>query len=154
MINIKFGPLFPWHFRLLAIVALILSLGLIPENIWAGIFTSLLGLLALVAHEGTEINLANKTYREYRSFLFLKTGKLMSCPEIEKIFINKSEESQTIYSAHTMHSSTFEGIVYNAYLKFSNGKKIHLLKTKNKHKLINKLKSLSEIAHIEITDNS
>lgn len=154
MIDIKFGLLFPWTFRFLAAIALIFGFVLIRESFWAGIMPIAAGFITLTAHEGTEINLSNKTYREYISLLLFKTGKFVPYTKIEKIFINASIENQRIYTAHTSHSSTFNNIFYNAYLKFTNGEKIHLCKTKSKDKLMHTLKSLSEAAGVQITDNS
>jgi hypothetical protein len=59
-----------------------------------------------------------------------------------------------MYAPRTSTSSTLEYAVYNAYLKFSNGEKIHLQKTKNKEKLMATLKPLSEAVRVEVTDNS
>ncbi len=154
MFDIKFGALLPWTFRLLASCAFILGLSVLPVNLWIGIPLSVLSFFALVAYEGTEINSTNKTYREYTSFLFFKAGKFQPYTDINKIFINRSKESQKMYTAHTLHSSTFEDVVYNAWLKFSNGEKIHLLKSKSKDRLMRVLKPLSEAIQVEITDHS
>ncbi|MBX2944334.1 MAG: hypothetical protein KF725_00770 [Cyclobacteriaceae bacterium] len=154
MIDIRFGLLLPWTFRLLAACAMILGLSAWQTNPWVTVVIGVVGFFALVAHEGTEINPATKTYREYTSFFFFKTGRFKSYTEIELIFINRAMESQQMYTAHTTHSSTFENMVYNAYLKFSNGEKIHLQKIKNKEKLMAVLKPLSEAVQVEVTDNT
>lgn len=154
MINIKYGLLLPWTFRLLAACAIILGLSAWQTNPWVTLVIGVAGFFALVAHEGTEINPHNKTYREYTSFFFFKTGRFKPYPEIELIFINGAKESQQMYAAHTTHSSTFENMVYNAYLKFSNGEKIHLQKTKNKEKLMATLRPLSQAVQVEVTDNT
>jgi hypothetical protein len=154
MIDIKYGLLLPWTFRLLAACAVILGLSAWQTIPWVTIIIGIAGFFALVTHEGTEFNPANKTYREYTSFFFFKTGKIESYDHIEKIFINRSKESKQMYAPRTSMSSTLEYAVYNAYLKFSNGEKIHLQKTKNKEKLMATLKPLSEAVRVEVTDNS
>lgn len=154
MINIKYGLLLPWTFRLLAACAVILGLSAWQTNPWITIVIGVAGFFALVAHEGTEINPVNKTYREYTSFFLFKTGSFESYDRIERIFINRSKESQQLYTARTSHSTTFEYDYYNAYLKFSNGEKIHLQKTKDKEKLMAVLKPLSEAVRVEVTDNT
>ena len=154
MIDIRFGLLLPWTFRLLAACAIILGLSAWQTNPWVTIIIGVAGFFALVTAEGTEINPANKTYREYTSFFVFKTGRFESYDHIERIFINRSKESQQMYTARTLHSSTFEDTIYNAYLKFSNGEKIHLQKTKNKEKLMAVLKPLSDAVRVEVTDNS
>lgn len=154
MIDIKYGLLLPWTFRLLTACAIVLGLSAWQTNPWVTIIIGIAGFFVLMTFEGTEINPANKTYREYTSFFFFKIGRFKPYPEIELIFINKAKESQQMYTAHTTHSSTFENRVYNAYLKFSNGEKIHLQKTKKKEKLMAVLKPLSEAVGVEVTDNS
>jgi hypothetical protein len=154
MIDIKYGLLLPWTFRLLAACAIILGLSAWQTNQWITVVVGILGFLALVAYEGTEINPTTKTYREYTSFFFFKTGKFEPYDSIEKIFINRSKESQQLYTARTSHSATFEYDYYNAYLKFSNGEKIHLQKTKNKAELMAVLRPLSEGVQVEVTDNT
>lgn len=154
MIDIKYGPLLPWTFRFVATCAMIVGLSAWQTNPWVTITIGIAGFFALVAHEGTEINPANNTYRQYTSFLFFKTGKFEFYDQVEKIFINRSKESQQLYTAHTSHSATFKYDFYNAYLKFSNGEKIHLQKNKNKEKLMATLKPLSETVRVEVTDNS
>ncbi|MBX2961414.1 MAG: hypothetical protein KF687_02810 [Cyclobacteriaceae bacterium] len=154
MIDIKYGLLLPWTFRLLAACAIILGLSAWQTNPWVTIVIGVVGFFALVAHEGTEINPENKTYREYTSFFVFKTGRFKSYAEIELIFINRAKESQQMYTAHTTHSSTFENMVYNAYLKFSNGEKIHLQKTKDKERLMTKLKPLCDTLGVDLIDNT
>jgi hypothetical protein len=56
-----------------------------------------------------------------------------------------------MYAPRTSTSSTLEYAVYNAYLKFSNGEKIHLKKARDKNKLAQILKPLSEAVGIDIT---
>ncbi|MBN8576162.1 MAG: hypothetical protein J0L66_04435 [Cytophagales bacterium] len=153
-IGVKFGPLLPWTFRLLAACVIIFGLKVWQTSPWIAIIMGAIGLFAIVASEGTEINLVQKTYREYTSFGLFKTGKFHPYDSVEKIFINSSRESQKMYTAHTLHSSTFKSIYYNAYLKFANGEKIHLKKETDKEVLIQKLKPLSKAVEIEIVDNS
>ena len=59
-----------------------------------------------------------------------------------------------MYTARTSHSATLENDFYNALLKFSNGEKIHLQKTKNKEKLMATINPLSEAVLFEVTDNT
>lgn len=155
MIDIKSGPLFPWHFRFVGLILLVSSLPLFISNLLLALLLLVVGLAIVSAYEGTEIDSALKVYREYTSFfLLIKAGKFERYVDVEKVFITKSTESQQMYTAHTTQSSTFENVVYNAYVKFSTGEKIHLLREKYKDKLIKKLKTLSESLQVEIVDHA
>jgi len=155
MIDIKSGPLVPWHFRFVGLLVLVVGIALLLSKLLLAFILIVIGLFFVSAYEGTEIDEAKKVYREYTSFFFLmKTGKTEGYESIERLFITRGKESQQMYTAHTTHSSTFENVVYNGYVKFSNGEKIHLLSEKNKDKLIKKLIPLKEALSIDIVDHA
>ncbi|MBZ0246951.1 MAG: hypothetical protein K8H85_13505, partial [Cyclobacteriaceae bacterium] len=68
--------------------------------------------------------------------------------------VNRSQESQRIYSAHTNKSSIFTNEVFNAYLKFSSGEKILLRKGKKKEKLIAQMNLISQSLQTQVMDNT
>jgi len=154
MIDLRFGFLFPWPFRLIALICLIASVGIIQASLLGSLVLFLASGLVLSAAEGTEVNIANNTFREYTSYLFIKTGKFNRFHPIEKIYITKGTEAQVMHTAYANHSATFENIVHNGYLKFTTGEKIHLLREKKKEHLIQKLSPLSKGLKIEIVDPS
>ena len=154
MIDLRFGFLFPWHFRLIALLAVIGAFGILQSYLFWSLILFLVGALVLSAAEGTEINTTNNTYREYTSYLFMKTGKFSSIPTVEKLFITKGSETQVMHTAHTNQSSTFENVIHNGYLKFASGEKIHLLRDKKKERVVQKLAPLSKVFKIEIIDHS
>ena len=154
MVDIKSGFLFPWQFRLVAVIAILLAFGILNYQPWVSPILILAGIFVLTLQEGTEVNAGNQTFREYTAFFFIKTGKFHRYPGAEKIYITKSKQSQQMYTAHTTHSSVFEDIVYNGYLKFSSGEKIHLLSIKGKDKVIKKLTPLSQALKLEIVDHA
>jgi hypothetical protein len=155
MIDIKFGYLFPWHFRLAAGAGLILSLAIIPTSIIGATILFVVSLVVLVSTEGTDVDTSKAMLREYTAFLLFKTGKSRPYAPPEKLFITKSKESQRIHNLQMPnHSSTFENIIYYGFLKLSSGEKIQLLREKNKDLLIKKLGPLSEGLRIDIVDNS
>ncbi len=55
-IDVKFGSLFPWPFRLIAVVVLVVGLSLILEKTFLSIGLILIGGFILSGAEGTEIN--------------------------------------------------------------------------------------------------
>lgn len=155
MIDLKSGSLLPWHFRFVGLLLLIIAAAVVMSKLLLALILLVVGLTMISAIEGTEIDTGKKVYREYTQFFFfLKTGKMEKYESVERIFIIKSKESQQLYTAHTTHSSTFEKVVYNAYLKFSNGEKVHLLKGKNKDALLKKLIPVCDTLDSDLVDHS
>lgn len=152
MIDIKYGALFPWHVRLVAIGAIVVAFAILQNYWWVSLLIIAASFFVLVSHEGTEIDTTNKTFRSYTSFLVFKTGEVEKYSDVEKIFINSGNQSTKMYSAHTSLSTTITERIYNAYIKFSNGEKVHLLTSKSKEDVIKKLSSLSEKLKVQIVD--
>lgn len=151
MFDIRFGFIFPWHVRLAAFMAAFAAFA-IPSLLGAtALFLAC--IFVLVSSEGTEINTANHTYREYTSYMFIKSGKAKSLPAVEKIFITKVRESQTM-RANQVQSITIDRAIHNAYLKLSTSEKVHLLRDASKEDIIKKLIPLSKALRVDIVDHS
>jgi hypothetical protein len=114
-ISIRYGSLFPWTFQLIAVIVLIAGLALIVERPIVSIGLVLFSGFILSGYEGTEIDKAEKTYRDYKSFFFLKSGSKVTYSGIEKIFVNTSKSRQTVHTAHTSNSSIFENTEFNGF---------------------------------------
>lgn len=154
IVDIKSGRLFPFQFLVLGFIIFITGIAVVGPYMVIGITLIIAGAGILTAHEGTEIIPSSNTYREYNSILFIKTGKGKKYQRIEKIFINPARVSQKVYTAHTLNSSTFDDIEYNAYLKFSDGEKIFLLSGKNKNRIKDRLKLVADSLDIPLQDNT
>jgi hypothetical protein len=155
MIDLKYGPLFPWHFRLAAVVGLVFALAITLVSLLGAAIILLICLTVLLSTEGTDVNLSNGTLREYTSILLFKTGKSRPYGQPEKLFITKSTESQRMHNLQMPnHSSVFENVVYLGFLKLSSGEKIKLLRDKDKDQLIKKLSPLSDGLRVDIVDHS
>jgi len=149
--NIKNGLLFPFQFQILGYVLLFAGLALIVINIWASIIFILLGGAIVSAYSGIEFK--KDKFREYNAFFFIRSGNWEPYRKVEKIFIKKVKKSQKFYG-RANQSSTVSNYIYNAYLKFDNGKTILLYEHKNKDKLETKLKKLSDYLNAKTTDYS
>jgi hypothetical protein len=154
MIDLKFGHMFLWHVRLGAALGLLLSIAIFTSSIIGSIFLLIGCLFVLTATEGTDIDVQNKTIREYNSFFFLKTGKFEPLGRVEYIFVNRGTESHQMSSPRGLNTTVVENAVFNAYLKLESGEKIRLLREKNKLTIIEKLQALSEGLPAEIVDHS
>lgn len=153
-LNIKTGSLFPWHFQLIALVIMIGAVALFLTNMLLSLVLLIIGIAMLTSYSGILIDPLKKTYRSYNAFLFFKAGSVVSYEGIEKIFINANKKSQKIYTAHTLDSNTFKNTVYDGYLKFIDGTKIHLISKKNKPAVMGKLKEYADFLEVELQDNT
>ena len=142
-IDIKCGRLFPFPFLVLGGAIVFGGVIILPQHPVVAIILLAAGISVLSASEGTEIDPAGKTFREYNAFLSMRIGNKQPYSAIEKIFINAGQVSRKIYTAHTLNSSTFRTVEYNAFLKLADGRKILLASDKNKERL---LKRFSEVA--------
>ncbi|MEX2235689.1 MAG: hypothetical protein WD824_26260 [Cyclobacteriaceae bacterium] len=153
-VDIKCGSVFPFPFLVLGAVFFIAGAAVFVTHPVISIVLIVAGVVILTAYEGTEINPASRTYREYNSFLFIKKGKAKKYNGIEKIFINKAKVSQRVYTAHTSNSAIFTDTEYNAYLKFNEGEKVFLFSGKNKTKLLKRLNDISRSLNTQVVDNT
>lgn len=153
--DIRSGTLFPWHFRLVGALIVVLAVVIIVSKTLISFFLFIAGLFVLISFSGFEIDLHKRTYRSYYAlFYFFKIGKPQSYKAVEKIYINANQVTQKIYSAHTTQSSTFKNIEYDAYLKFDNGNKEYLCSSKKLDELKQKINPLAEASNLSITDNT
>ena len=154
-IDIKFKSLFPWQFLFLAGVIFFAALAFLSEGVLISLVLIAGSMFVLTSFNGTEIDTANKYYREYTAlFYFLRSGKKIKYMRIEKLYINRSKVAQRMYSARTTQSSTFSNTEYNAYVKFDNDQKIQLLNKRNKETLVRELEKVSAFLKVPITDNT
>jgi hypothetical protein len=153
-IDVKFGSLFPWPFRLIAVIVLLVGLSLILEKTFLSIGMMLIGGFILSGSEGTEINRTEKSYLDYKSFFFMKSGDKKKYSDIEKIFVSTSKTKQQLHTVHTNHSSIFENVEFNGFLKFSNGEKVQLLRKRKRSDLLKELKKVATFLNVTIEDNT
>lgn len=153
-IDIKSGSLFPWQFQFLGAIVFVIGLALIFERTLLSILLLFASVFILSAYSGTEINKQENVYREYMSFFLIKSGKQVKFGGIDKIFINSSKITQRFHSAHTTQSSIFTSEEFNAYLKFDDGTKIHLVSKRNKKRLNKMLEKTSAFLHVPVVDNT
>jgi hypothetical protein len=153
IIDIKAESL-PWYVKLLGGMFLFAAFFLATDYWWLAIGLAVVGLALLTWYNGTEIDTEKGRFREYNSCLFIRRGTAEKYNNVEKVFINKANISQTMYTAHTSSSSTFENIVFNAYLKFDDGRKIFLTSRKDKIKLIELLDPLVTLLAVDLIDNT
>jgi hypothetical protein len=152
VIDIK-AESFPWQMRVLGALLLLPALGVMASLWWLSILLIVLGVFLLTGYSGTEVDVSARTFREYNSYLFIRTGEKIKYDRIERIFINRAKVTQKMYTAHTNSSSTFQHIVYNAYLKVDD-EKIFLTRRKSKEKLVALLNPVAAALKTELVDHA
>lgn len=154
-LDIVYGKMFPWYFQVVA-TGLVLGgvIALTAGNLVLGVILLIIAGLIFTAHEGTEIDPVAKTFREYQSFFYIKTGKPQRYNAIEKIFINAGRVSSTAHTAYTNHSASFSSDEFRAFLKFDSGEKIALRKASNKEKIFREMGVLANRLETELVDGT
>lgn len=153
IINIRAETL-PWQMKLLGVLLVLGAPAVIMTYWWLAIILAAAGVAILSWHSGTEIDHKNRTFREYNSCWFVRMGDREKFSGVEKIFINKAKVSQAMYTPHTANSSTMHYFIFDAYLKFDDGRKIYLASRKNKARLIKLLNPVVATLGAELSDNT
>lgn len=89
-----------------------------------------------------EIDMERQTYCDFTFVFGYKFGSAHSFDSVEEIFINSTRSSQIIYGFGA-NSYTRRNHDFDAYLKFSNGKKIFLTSDTNEKELVRRLQPIA-----------
>ena len=152
-ISIRTERLFPFQFLVLGGVFLFAGLVTLVIKPFISPVLLLLGGLILTGFRGVEFDTNQQQYREFNSLLLIRFGKWNPYSKVEKIYVNAVNTSQYVYTKVTT-GTTFRNREYNAYIKFDNGTKVHLMVRKNKEKLMKQLKPVADLFSIPLTDNT
>lgn len=153
-IIIPTGFLFPWHFLFMALVVFVVGITLIFARPVIGLLLVMIGLTILTGNSGVEVDKVGKMYREYWSFFGIKSGQWKRFHAIDKIFINRTRVTRTMYAPVSNHSASFSNHHYNAFLKFEDGRKLHLFSRSNKNRLLRKLAVVTHGHDVVLEDQS
>ena len=153
-LDIKRGPLFPISFRFVAVLLIIAAVALFLSYPLASVILLLVSLGILSAQEGVEFNQAQRTYREYYAFFFIKSGKPYSYQGVEKVFMNSGQVSERMYTAHTTSSAVFTNREYRGFVKFDDGTKVLIARGKKKSSIEEKLQQVSNYLNAVVVDHS
>lgn len=110
--------------------------------------------LNMIATDGSEINLENKTFRTIKSIFGVKIGSWKPCPKFEYISVFKTKENQTINVISA--STTFTNDVIHLNLFYNRNKHITFYKTENKEdafKVAEHFKLALDIDILDATEN-
>lgn len=125
---------------------------LIFKVLLVGVIFTLMSTLIMTTHYRLAINFDDKSYHDYVWLFGLKFGDKGIFENVEYIFIKKNKVSQTMNSRGS--STTIRKGEYDAYLKFSEKNKIHLLTSDSKKQLLKKLSEIATKCSTKIFDYS
>lgn len=120
-------------------------------------FNFLIGLALLIAsvlifttHYRLMIDLDQRIYQDYVWIMGIKHGTKASFEKIDYVFIKKSHTVQNMYTR--VYTTSIRKDVYDAYLRFSETQKIHLVTRESKRLLVKQVKSLAAQLGVEVID--
>ncbi|HYG01634.1 MAG TPA: hypothetical protein VD927_04270 [Chryseosolibacter sp.] len=143
VVDIPTGALFQFHFHFMAIIVMVVAFAVIKVYFLVSLILLTVGGFILSGRSGIQVDMNNNLYREYLSFFFIKWGKFSPFNNIEKIFINSSKVTRTMYGPMSNRSASFTNRKYNAFLKFDDGTKLLLMSKGNKDKLLRNVKVIN-----------
>ena len=146
-------PYFPNGLRYITPALLLAGIYLtIIHPVW-GIILILLAVIIFTTHYATEIDLHQKTYSDYVSFLWMPFGKEAGkFTQLEKIVITKGNYAQTVNTR--VQSRTFEFSDYTGTLIFIGNHTLDLLTDIDKKRLLKRLKAFSQFLKIGVEDRT
>lgn len=150
--NFKTSGYFPWHVMAVAILVAFLAFMFLSESILGSVTMLLVSTVILTTHYRLRIDFDKKEFHDYLWIAGFKSGYKGTFESPEYIFIKRSHVSQTM--GLKAATSTIRKEVYDAYLKFSEDEKVHLLTKDNKKNLISKLRSIANTLQVKIIDHS
>jgi hypothetical protein len=149
--NFKTSSYFPATAVIFGVLLLPVGVILLFAYVAAGLAVLLTGIILLTTHYRLEIDLENKTFFDYVSFMgFLKSGERGRFDTVQYLFINTNRVSQTVNSR--VSTMTVKKMVFDGYLKFSDENKIHITTKNYKDNLVKKLRPISDQLNIPIID--
>src|SRR5690554_5280821 len=84
IVDIRAGMLFPFPFRVLGVLFILTGIVTTAIEPILSVFLVIVGIGVVSAYEGTEIDAANNTFREYYSFLMVRRGSRRSYARIDR----------------------------------------------------------------------
>ena len=153
-INILGDLLFPLQFQFLGMLLLLGGLVVLTLNIYVGPILILVALLIFTGRDGVVFYPAQRMYKDYRSFLFIKTGKKKPYSTIEKLFINEGHYNQKMYTMHTSQHIKLKSVEYNVYALLDNGTKLYLGYGKDKMKIMMRFTKIAGMLNAPLQDHT
>ncbi len=120
-------------------------------KLYLGLAMLVTGAVLITSRYRLMIDFKNKTYHDYAWILGLKIGGERGVfDQLEYVFIKSSKVSQTMSSRY--QSTTVRREVFDAYLRFSENNKLHLLTRDSKEDLLKRTSEIAAKLGVQIVD--
>jgi hypothetical protein len=144
------GRYFPSGMVFFAILLSVVGVVVVFQKPVVGFIMVLLGPAAAFTFSGIDINLTDKTYRDYISFLGIKTGTWVPLPEIEYISVYNAKYSSSNHSYVQTYKKEDEAVAVQFVMP--GNKRMFITEYDQKHKAISTAALLSNRLRIEVLD--
>jgi hypothetical protein len=121
-------------------------------NVIAGLIMLLVSVIIFTTHYRFVVDLEHKVFHDQVWILGFRSGEKKKFEHIEYLFIKTNKVSQTM--SLKAASTTITKEVYDGYIRFSEGEKVHLISKDNKKDLIAKLRPISQGLNVKVIDYS
>ncbi|HEY3403760.1 MAG TPA: hypothetical protein VGK59_10260 [Ohtaekwangia sp.] len=149
-VDFKTSGYFTFPFFIVSGALMIIGLPVLFESWLVGTILLVISITIFTTHYRVRIDLVNKTYHDYLWIWGMKHGEKGRFEIIEYIFIKKATVSQPMRAIAA--SSTVRKEVFDAYLKFSDHAKIHLLTGDNKKTVMDKVNGMASRINVTVVD--
>lgn len=127
-----------------------LGLAMVNISIIGALTCLFLGIVILTTHYRLRVDFEQKTFHDYVWILGLKNGTKGRFEQVDYIFIKPSKIRQTLNSR--VSSTVIHKEVFDAYLRFSEHDKIHLLTLDDKKAVMNKATIFAAKLGVKVVD--
>jgi hypothetical protein len=151
-INFKTSGFFSGTITFIGVIFFLVGLVVVSVNVILGLFILLTSVTIFTTHYRLEVDFVEKKYNDYVWILGFRNSEVRKFEKIQYVFIKKVKVSQVMnlrVASSTIHKEQFD-----AYLKFSETDKLHLMTMDDKTKLIEKLRQIAKKLSIKIVDYS
>jgi len=141
----SFGKSFPASFVFTGYVFLAVGIIVMFNAPIVGIIVALIGAIIAFVKSGVQINLSDRSYRNYDSFFGIMRGKWQSFDKYSFITLMKMKESSATLSRSNRRAVTSSDILFDICLLNENhSKKLSIKRLKNEKSGLDSLEELSQ----------
>jgi hypothetical protein len=151
-VDFKTSSYFSGSVTILGYLLVGVALALLFVNVTGGLLSLFIGIVIFSTHYRLRIDPTSKAYHDYLWILGFKHGERGTFERIEYLFIKKSIHTQTMQLR--VASTTIRKEVFDAYLKFSEREKVHLLTMDSKEQLLARLAPVAAQLKTQVIDYS
>ena len=151
-VDFKTSSYFSGSITILGYLLVGVGLPLLFVSLTGGLLSLFIGFVIFSTHYRLQVDPTAKAYHDYLWILGFKHGERGTFEHIEYLFIKKSTLTQTMQLR--VASSTIQKEVFDAYLKFSEREKIHVLTMDSKERLLATLAPVASQLKTRVIDYS